>query len=248
MHGLSYRTGISRCMQAARFIEHQAALDPTVAEITADILTHNANLRNQIAAAEAAEDALLIARANRRWKEDVLRNAIRVVGHGIVGQMNGRRSPSFFLVLFPEGYGGMARLTGDKLVEAATELNNLLDATTEDAVQTVMAASGTQFKEALAEAQAAVAALNEAETNASSAKAELGRVKVEWVDAYFSAQRSIEARFARDRARAEVYFIKFRKSGKSALEDDTSTEDELGDTSGDAAEPASEDLANVANA
>ncbi|MCB9463870.1 MAG: hypothetical protein H6682_09325 [Candidatus Eisenbacteria bacterium] len=232
MHGLNYKSSIPRCMQAAWFIENQAAMDPSVAEISTDILEHNRRLRAQVVARDEARDEVLAARAVLRWKQDELRRAIRVIGYSLVGQMNGRRSSYAYALLFPNGYGGMAKSRGDRLLEAANQLAQRLRLTTDEVVQSVMNTNGALFEQALAEARAATIALDGAILKAEDARIALGLVKMDWIDAYYRVQRFFEARFARDRRRAEVYFLRFDRNGRTTVNDapepEPSSETEVG--------------------
>lgn len=216
MQGIRRTTGIDRCIRAALFVDRQVAAHPEVAEVGAEIIAYNQGLRDQADRMAEAELSTLLALAHRRSKETSLKNSIRVVGYGVVGRHNGSRAASSFSVLFPEGHGGITKLSGPRLIEAASQLDQLLRDSSDEFVRQVVATHGAELTEAIGLAKAAEAAYVDAQANEAAARARLVQVKVEWIDAYYRAQRSFEAHFAGNRALAEIYFLRFRKTRKSS--------------------------------
>ena len=216
MQGLNTRTSDARCMQAARFIEHQVASDPSVAEIAAEIIEHNARLRTAAVNLDEAEMQRLIARAQSLRSAVELKKSMRLIGSGLVARRNGSRASSAFSLLFPKGYAGFARLQGPRLLDEATRLDRMIRASSDTTVQKVVAKNGDELAAAISAAEAAVQALDAAIVAEEQAKEVFQQVKSEWLGAYYRAQRAFEGRFSEERSLAETYFVRFRTRRKSS--------------------------------
>ena len=216
MQGLSRKSSVAQCERAAWFLDQQISADESVADVGAEIVLENERLRGQIEAVDQAEKDALLALARRRRTDTQLQTAVRVVGYGLVGRLNGNRSASAYAVLFPKGYGNMARLVGARLIEAAVELEQLLQASSDETAQRVVASHGAELGSAITAAKEAEAAYVEAQAKEAEARSRLDQVRIEWVDAYFRAQRSFEAHFAGNRSLAEIYFLRYRRARKPA--------------------------------